>query len=141
MDKNLIPAKLYKKIIELIPIVCVDVIMFYNNKFVLIKRKEEPLKGKWWIVGGRARKGEKSLVTAKRKMKEEANLKASDIRPYGIYEDHYKKSSWGIPTSSVSIVYIAILDKFNPKLDKTISSIKLTEFLPERLTKNLKLFQ
>ena len=141
MGKNLIPAKLYKKIVELVPIVCVDVIIFYKGKFVLVKRATEPLKGKWWIVGGRAYKGESSLKTAKRKMQEEVGLKSSSIRLYGIYEDHYKKSVWGIPTSSVSIVYMAMIDKFNPKPDKTISDIKLAETLPERLTKNLKLFQ
>ena len=140
MVKNL-TAKLYKKIVELVPIVCVDIIIFYKGKFVLVKRANEPLKDKWWIVGGRAYKGEDSLKTAKRKMMEEVGLKADSIRLYGIYEDHYKRSAWGIPTSSVSIVYMAIIDKFNPKPDKTISDIKLSEFLPERLTKNLKLFQ
>ena len=141
MDKNLIPAQIYKKIVELVPIVCVDVIIFYKGKFVLGKRTNEPLKNKWWIVGGRAYKGEPSLKTAKRKMKEELGLKATDIRLYGIYEDHYKKSAWGIPTYSISIIYIAIIDKFDPKPDKTISEIKLVDMLPVRLTKNLKLFQ
>ena len=93
MDKNLIPAKIYKKIVELVPIVCVDIIIFYQGKYVLVKRKTEPLKGKWWIPGGRAYKGEESLETAKRKMKNEVGLKSNDIRLYGIYEDHYKKSS------------------------------------------------
>ena len=141
MDKNLIPAKIYKKIVELVPIVCVDIIIFYQGKYVLVKRKTEPLKGKWWIPGGRAYKGEESLETAKRKMKNEVGLKSNDIRLYGIYEDHYKKSAWGIPTSSVSIVYLALIDKFNPKSDKTIETIKLSEDLPERLIKNLKLFR
>ena len=141
MDKNLIPAKSYRKIVELVPIVCVDVIIFYNGKFVLGKRTNEPLKNKWWIVGGRAYKGEPSLKTAKRKMKSELGLKATDIILYGVYEDYYKKSAWGIQTSSVSIVYMAMIDKFNPKPDKTISDIKLADQLPIRLTKNLKLFQ
>ncbi|MEK6878613.1 MAG: NUDIX domain-containing protein, partial [Nanoarchaeota archaeon] len=90
---------------------------------------------------GRAYKGEDSLKTAKRKLLEEVNLKASDIRLYGIYEDHYKRSAWGVPTSSISIVYMALIDKFDPKPDKTIETIKLSEFLPERLIKNLKLFR
>ena len=141
MDTNLIPAKLYKKIVELVPIVCVDIIIFYQGKYVLVKRKTEPLKDKWWIVGGRAYKGEFSLKTAKRKMKTEVGLKPGSIRLYGIYEDHYKKSAWGIPTSSISIVYMALIDKFEPKLDETISDVKLSEFLPHRLNKNLKLFQ
>ena len=141
MDKNLISAQIYKKIVELVPIVCVDIIIFYQGKYVLVKRATEPLKNKWWIPGGRTYKGEKTLETAKRKMKEEVGLETNDLRLYGIYEDHYKKSAWGVPTSSISVVYMALIDKFDPKPDKTISEIKLKEFLPERLVKNLRLFR
>lgn len=128
----MIPTKLYKKIVELVPILCVDVILKYGNKYILVKRVNEPLKGKWWIVGGRALKGEKTLKTAKRKVKEETGLIAYGFTRKGIYEDSYKESAFGVPTSSVSIVYEAQVKKFKPRLDKTSSDIRLFDRLPTR---------
>lgn len=129
--------KLYKKIVELVPIVCVDVILEYRGAYVLVKRATEPLKGSWWIVGGRAYKGEPTLKTAKRKVKEEVGLEADEFDVVGIYEDHYPKSAWGTPTSSVSIVYKAVIDYFEPKLDKTSKEIEIFSELPKRLIKKM----
>lgn len=133
----MIPSKLYKKIVELVPILCVDVILIHEGKYILVKRKNEPLKGKWWVVGGRAFKGEMSYETARRKVKEETGLKAKNYQFRGIYEDHYPKSAFGVPTSSVSIVYQAEVDTFKPKLDSTSSDITLTDFLPKRFMNKL----
>ena len=132
---KLIPAKLYKKVVELVPIVCVDVILIHEGKYILVKRKNEPLKGQWWVVGGRALKGEHSHKAAFRKIKEETGLKVTNLKLRGVYEDHYKKSAWGVPTSSISLVYRAEVESFNPKLDKTSSAIKLSELLPSRFFK------
>ena len=136
MDKNLIPAAQYKKIVELVPILCVDVVLMYEGMYVLVKRATEPLKGEWWVIGGRAFKGEPTIETAKRKIKEEAGLEAEYLDMIGVYEDHYPKSAWGIPTSSVSVVYLAKLNEFNPRHDKTVVAIKLFDELPERFLKH-----
>lgn len=141
MDKDMIPAKLYKKIVSLVPIGCVDVILKYNEKYVLVKRATEPLLGSWWVVGGRAFKGESTLETAKRKVRDETGLKARDFRVAGIYEDSYPKSAFGVPTSSVSVVYEAEVDNFDPIIDSTSSDIKLTNKLPHRFLKKLCLNQ
>lgn len=128
----MIPQKLYKKIVELVPIVCVDVVLIHDGRYILLKRQNEPLKGQWWVVGGRALKGETSYKTALRKIKEETGLKATNLVLRGIYEDHYKKSAFGVPTSSVSLVYQAEIEDYEPKLDKTSLDIKLADFLPKR---------
>lgn len=141
MDKNIIPAKLYKKIVSLVPIVCVDIILKYNEKYVLVKRAVEPLKGLWWVPGGRAFKGEKTVITAKRKVWNETGLRAKNFKPVGVYEDSYPKSAFGVPTSSVSIVYEADVEEFSPTLDTTSSDIKLFNKLPNRFTKKLCLSQ
>ena len=51
----ILPENIYKEIISNIPILCVDIILTNKNKnkFLLIKRNNEPLKNEWWIVGGR----------------------------------------------------------------------------------------
>ncbi len=135
---EIIPSKLYKKIVELVPILCVDIILTYKEKFILVKRATEPLKGEWWVVGGRAFKGEKTINTARRKVREELGLKIKNLQFEGVYEDSYAKSAWGIPTSSFSAVYYGEVDTFNPKPDKTITKIKLSDELPDRFIRKLK---
>ena len=133
----MIPSKLYKRIVELVPILCVDIVLTYKGKYILVKRVNEPLKGLWWIVGGRAFKGDKTLNTARRKVREETGLTAKNFDIVGIYEDSYAKSAFGVPTSSVSVVYQAEVEKFNPKLDKTSSDIRLFDKLPKRFLDKL----
>lgn len=139
MGKNLIPAKLYRKIVELVPILCVDVILKHKGQYILVKRANEPLLGLWWVVGGRAFKGEKTIVTAKRKVWEETGLRAKGYKVVGVYEDSYPKSVFGVPTSSVSVVYEAEVEDFSPTLDTTSSDIKLANKLPNRFVKKLSL--
>lgn len=141
MATNLIPDEEYRKIVELVPILTVDVILMYGDQFLLVQRAQEPLKGSWWIVGGRAQKGESTLQAAKRKVIEELGIGAKDFKLVGLYEDHYRKSSWGVPTSSVSVVYSATIETTETTPDKTITAVKLFDELPKRLTRKLILCQ
>lgn len=135
-----IPSKLYKQIVESVIILCVDVVVEYKGKFLLVKRKDEPLKGWWWVLGGRAYKGEKTLDAAKRKVKQEIGLTGYDFKYLGVYEDSYKKSAWGVPTSSVSTVYWCRVKSLEGiKLDQTSSDFKLSDNLPKRFITKLKL--
>ena len=133
----MIPTKLYKKIVELVPLVCVDVILKHKGKYVLIKRDAEPLKNYWWIVGGREFKGERVVDTAKRKVLEEAGLEVSDLKIVGVYEDSYKKSAFGVPTHSVSVVFEGKVKKFDPKKERQCKEIALFNKLQSRLLKHL----
>ena len=55
----MIPAEQYKEIIKVLPILCVDIVIKNNRgEYLLVKRAHEPLKGRWWVVGGRVHKGE-----------------------------------------------------------------------------------
>lgn len=129
-----IPEKEYKKIVESVPIVCVDVVLRYRKQYILVKRADEPLKGHWWIVGGRMHKGETTKEAAIRKVKEELGLTLDpQLQFLGVYEDQYKKSAWGVPTSSVSVVYLGYVDSFDYKHDKSITDVKLSPDLPEEL--------
>lgn len=136
---KLIPSKLYKQIVKSVIILCVDVVVEYKGKFLLIKRKDEPLKGWWWVLGGRAYRGEKTLDAAKRKVQQEIGLKGSNFRYIGVYEDYYKKSAWGVPTSSVSTVYWCDVESLDGlKLDHTSLDFKLSDNLPKRFITKLK---
>lgn len=138
MNTNIIPAKLYKKIVELVSLLCVDIILKHKGKYILVKRKNEPLKGQWWVIGGRVLKGEKVLDAAKRKIKDETGLWFTNLTQTGIYEDSYPRSAFGVPTSSLSIVFTADVKDFTPKIDKTSTAIKLSDTLPSRFLKHYK---
>ena len=82
-----IKETLYRDIIQSIPILCVDIII-KNEKgqFLLIKRSNQPLKGEYWLVGGRINHGENARDAARRKLIEEANIEANQLEFIGIYE-------------------------------------------------------
>lgn len=48
-----IPENDYKKILSTMPILCVDLIIFFDGKCLLLKKKNEPAKGQYWFPGGR----------------------------------------------------------------------------------------
>jgi colanic acid biosynthesis protein WcaH len=81
-----IPQKVYKKIIELVPILCVDLIIRNNGKILLVKRKNKPLIGKYWIPGGRVLKNELLIDAVKRKCKNECGLICKEAKEIGTYD-------------------------------------------------------
>ena len=77
---DFINNKLYQKIHNYLPIVCVDIVLkSADNGFLLVKRKQEPAKDKWWFIGGRVFKNESLESAAKRKMHEETGLIAESM--------------------------------------------------------------
>ena len=71
----LIENELYDKIREVLPTVCVDLLVTNEQKqYLLAKRTEKPAKGSWWFPGGRIHKGETWQECAKRKGKEELGI-------------------------------------------------------------------
>ena len=138
---SFIEGSLYKEIISNIPILCVDIIIEYKKRFLLVKRKYEPLKGNWWVPGGRVEIGELTEESCKRKIFEELGFNVNeDLKLYGLYEDKFDKSSMGNHLyHTVSFVYKLDLNE-NPgiKVDETSSDWSFFEELPERFVKNLR---
>lgn len=131
----IIPIKQYKKIAEVLPILCVDVIIKnHNGEYMLIKRANEPLKGQWWVIGGRVLKGESLDQAAKRKVYEEVGLEINNVKSIGYYEDAFETNPFGLtmPLHSVSIVFSTIIeDKQRIRLDYQSSDWKYSKDLPE----------
>ena len=135
---NFIEEELYKDIIRSIPILCVDIIVKVNEKFLLLKRSQQPLKGEWWLPGGRVQLSETLEDAAKRKLKEELSVssdKYSKIKAVGIYEDFFYNSSYGNHSyHTVSHVYEIALENIEGfVLDKTHNNLALKNELPKRL--------
>jgi len=130
----IIPTEHYKKIIEVLPILCVDIIIKnHNGEYLLIKRANEPLKGQWWVIGGRVLKGESLEQAAKRKVKEEVGLEIDNVESIGYYEDALETNPFGsaIPLHSISVVFSTIIeDEKIVTLDYQSSDWKYSKELP-----------
>jgi colanic acid biosynthesis protein WcaH len=87
-----IPEEDYKKILETMPVCCVDLIINKNNKVLLIKRNNEPEKGAFWIPGGRLLKGEKLKEAAIRLAKRETGINVKIEKLIGVYDYFSDKS-------------------------------------------------
>jgi len=117
----MIPSDKYESIMRVLPILCVDIIVkTESGKYILIKRKNRPLSGRWWVIGGRVLKDETLEQAAKRKVKEETDLNIKEIRPIGYYEDTFVANPFGtrFRQHSVSLVFLAIVkENQDVKLD------------------------
>ena len=133
-----IQANEYKKIIQKIPILCVDIILRHRDKVLLIKRSDEPCKGIYWPIGGRVHKGESVDAAARRKILEEIGIEYKGaLIPIGFYEDNYTESAFEAETeySSFSLVFVGDLNKevkTKVKLDKTSDDFGYFDTLPKR---------
>jgi len=72
---RLIPHDLYRQILAVMPIVCVDLMVTdVDGKLLLLRRRDEPAKDQWWLPGGRVHLGEARVEAALRKLNEECGL-------------------------------------------------------------------
>ena len=129
---KVIPTDFYRKIVDVIPILCVDVVIRDKDRFLLVKRANEPVRGRWWVPGGRVLKGETITTAAKRKMKEELGINVKLLEPLGYYEKHFKKNEFGLESGihTVSIVVLAKLLSSKVKLDNQSSAWRFSKSLP-----------
>lgn len=87
-----IPPSLYRKIVESMPVPCVDVVLKSGSRVFLFKRAYEPAKNKWWLIGGRILRGETFEEAVKRKVKEEVGIDAKVLKMIGVYEEFFVRS-------------------------------------------------
>ena len=60
-----IPEEDYQKIMKTMPVFCADFLIFAEKKYLLIKRKVQPVKDVYWVIGGRLRHNETMVQLAK----------------------------------------------------------------------------
>lgn len=79
-----IEDKLYAKILQVMPIPCVDLLVMDDiGRILLLRRKNEPAAGQWWFPGGRVQFKETRAQAARRKLKEECGLESFQIEELG----------------------------------------------------------
>jgi colanic acid biosynthesis protein WcaH len=129
-----IPTKRYQQIIEVLPILCVDVVITNTRgEYLLIKRANEPRKGEWWVIGGRLLKGETLEGAAIRKVREETSLKVGTLHPIGYYEAVSQENPFGLAPRlhAVSVVFSTAVDDGQPiRLDDQSLDWKYSKELP-----------
>ena len=138
---NFIPEKEYKKIIQTFPIFCIDFLVSHDEKYLLIKRIDEPLSGVFWVIGGRLRFKESIQSFSKRIQYKEIGRFYPNIRLKGFsnYIFKYNKNSRAIHTPT--LLYKVIADEiFEPKLDNNHTNYCWSEELPIFLKENILFF-
>ncbi len=134
-DKKFIPNELYYQILDSVPIACVDIAIVALGSVLLVKRRDAPAKGQWWVPGGRVLKGEMMRDTAIRKAREEVGI-ACHIGPI-IYtaETIFPDGPGGIAVHSINscfFVYPASSD-FSLQLDDHHDDHQWVNHIPDGL--------
>ena len=132
----------YKEIVELMPICCIDIVIINNDKMLLVKRKNEPEKGKLWFPGGRLYKNEKLKDAALRIAKEEVGLTVNIQKMIGAYDYMSDKTNLeGIKTGTHTPI-ITFLTKLNEnqevELDSNHSDFNWVDSIEENFDPYLK---
>jgi colanic acid biosynthesis protein WcaH len=113
-----IPEELYKQIVEVMPIPCIDILVKHNNEYLLVKRVNEPLKDKWYVSGSRLLKNETVQDAVKRIAKTELGINARYSKVLCIYNAIYEVGYFGLPSHTFTLVVEATTKSEIIKLDK-----------------------
>ena len=114
-----IPDDIYRRIVDYMPICCVDLLIHDGPAVLLLLRANRPALDQWWFPGGRLHKGEHFNQAADRIAKQELHLHIVQEGLVGVYEQSFPDSRYeGIATHTVTIVIKAHLPpNATPKLD------------------------
>lgn len=140
----MIPAERYKMILDVMPIVCIDsVIVNANREYLLVKRNNHPLKGEYWLPGGRLLKNETLREAVIRKMNQELGIAVEIDRLLGFFETVFKKTSIDVTGGFHAVSFVFLLKPLQEKivLDNQSSSWKWFKELPRKLLELLQPFQ
>ena len=138
---NYLPTEEYQKIIQTMPIFCIDFLISFQKKYLLIKRKEEPLKNSYWVIGGRLMFKETIKHAAKRIQEREIGTYFSNFKEIGFsnYIFPNKPNSRATHTPTL-LLYISVNKMFNPTLDEQHDNFIWSENIPEELIKQTNFF-
>jgi colanic acid biosynthesis protein WcaH len=93
----------FRTVIENTPLVSIDICLVHDNKMLLGKRNNEPLRGKWFTPGGRILKNESWQVCLRRVAQSELGLNVTDVCEFtlmGIWDHFYNNSAVDQNTST-----------------------------------------
>ena len=131
----LIEDELYHKIREVLPTVCVDLLVINGQKeYLLAKRTEKHAQGSWWFPGGRIPKGETWQECARRKGKEELGIDMPIGRLISVENYFADDADW----HTVNLVVHAYFSHRLIELDKTHEEFRWVKYIEPELHKCVK---
>ena len=148
-SRKFLPGDLYGRLVRDCVVCCVDcLIVRYNptlkrKEALLVKRAAEPVKGVWWLPGGRMLKGETFFSAAVRKAKGETGLDCvNPIQVLGVWNTLFPTSNWDTDTEkgtqTVNPIVLVELEKpgVDVKLDNTSEQYKWISLDPDEAEVN-----
>ncbi|GAB3706534.1 NUDIX hydrolase [Halorubrum pallidum] len=90
MDDGWIPDEDWRTIVANVPIVSVDLVIRREGGVLLGRRTNEPVKGHWFVPGGRVRKGETRREAVHRVASEELGIDVEIVESLGAFEHQYE---------------------------------------------------
>jgi colanic acid biosynthesis protein WcaH len=132
MENKVLSKKDYTKVLASVPVLTVDILIERDGEYLLVKRKNRPLMGKYWIPGGRVYRGENIVKAARRKMREETGLRDGTMTLVGYSNGIWKDNLFGLDyIQTVSIVFLCRNFRGSIKLDRQSSDFKWSKSLPK----------
>lgn len=109
-----IDQKEYQRILEIMPVVCIDFFIVYNNRLFLGKRTNQPCKWEWFVPGWRIEKGETQEEVFERKLFEETGIHQEDIAKkflLWVYDTQFMGNAFDpdMPTHTINVTYVVEL--------------------------------
>ena len=142
--RKFLPSDTYGELVRHTVVCCVDILLVRYNpqtrrkECLLVERSSEPVKGVWWLPGGRLLKGETFFAAAVRKAQQETGLTAvRPIQVLGVWNTFFPTSHWDTPESKGTqtvnpIVLVELLEEGGDvKLDETSENYRWIGLDPE----------
>lgn len=130
----MIPNEQYDYILKNMPVFCVDWLVRCGDKYLLLKRKQQPLKGRYWHIGGRLRIDETIPMAAKRLQERELGRFCGLGKLICFSNYMFDKVEDARATHTPAITFLVdVEEEFVPVLDETESEYIWTESLPKDL--------
>ena len=131
-----IPEPEYKQLIKKMPIFCGDFLIFAEKKYLLIKRKVQPVKDVYWVIGGRLRHNETMTQLAERVMVQEIGRSFTDFKIIGFSNYIFPDVPDARATHTPTLLHIVPVKKmFEPKIDNKHTDYIWSDKLPEEMLK------
>lgn len=130
-DVERIDDDMYNVILEKMPVFCVDWLIACKGRYLLLRRTQQPLKGDYWLIGGRLQKDETIEQAAYRLQGRELGRYCGKGEPLGFSNYFFPKleDSRATHTPAVSFL-VEVEEEFVPILDDTEDEYIWTDKLP-----------
>ena len=147
-EQKLLPPEIYGHLVRSSVICCVDVCVVRSSPItgekecLLVERSSEPVRGVWWLPGGRMFRGETFFDTAMRKTREETGLSgARPIQILGFWNTFFPTSNWDTEeqqgTQTVqTVVLVELTEGSEVLLDDSSERYRWVSLDPDLALKN-----